>query len=100
MQRISIARAFIKNPSIILLDDCFSSIDTDTEETILKNLYHFSRNKTSLIISHRISSIKSADNIMVFKNGNLIEYGKHNELMNKKSYYRSLYFKQQSEQNK
>ena len=100
VQRISIARAFIKNPSIILLDDCFSSIDTDTEETILKNLYHFSRNKTSLIISHRISSIKSADNIMVFKNGNLIEHGKHNELMNKKSYYRSLYFKQQSEQNK
>jgi len=100
VQRISIARALIKNPSIILLDDCLSSVDTDTEETILKNLYHYSKNKTTLIISHRISSIKSADNIMIFKNGNLIEYGKHNELMNNESYYRNLYYKQQAEQNK
>ena len=100
VQRISIARALIKDPSIILFDDCLSAVDTDTEETILKNLHHYSRNKTTLIISHRISSIKSADNIMIFKNGNLIEHGKHKKLMSNKSYYRRLYYKQQAEQNK
>ena len=100
VQRISIARAFIKNPPIILLDDCLSAVDTNTEETILKNLYNYSKNKTTLIISHRISSIKSANNIMVFKNGNLIEHGDHKKLMMNKSYYSDLYKKQKAEQTK
>tara|TARA_B110000438_G_scaffold107350_1_gene105539 strand:- start:661 stop:2418 length:1758 start_codon:yes stop_codon:yes gene_type:complete len=100
VQRISIARALIKNPNIILLDDCLSAVDTDTEEIILKNLYKYSEKKTTLIVSHRISSMKSADSIIVFKNGNVIEQGGHNELMENESYYSRLYKKQQSEQNK
>lgn len=100
VQRISIARALIKNPNIILLDDCLSAVDTDTEEIILKNLYKYSEKKTTLIVSHRISSMKSADSIIVFKNGNVIEQGGHNELMKNESYYSRLYNKQQSEQNK
>ena len=100
VQRISIARALIKNPNIILLDDCLSAVDTDTEEIILKNLYKYSEKKTTLIVSHRISSMKSADSIIVFKNGNVIERGGHNELMENESYYSRLYKKQQSEQNK
>jgi ATP-binding cassette subfamily B multidrug efflux pump len=100
VQRISIARALIKNPNIILLDDCLSAVDTDTEEIILKSLYKYSEKKTTLIVSHRISSMKSADSIIVFKNGNVIEQGGHNELIENESYYSRLYNKQQSEQNK
>ena len=100
VQRISIARALIKNPKIILLDDCLSAVDTDTEGIILKKLDKYSKEKTTLIISHRISSIKSADNIIVFKNGSIIEKGGHEQLLKNKNYYSRLYKKQQSEQNK
>ena len=100
VQRISIARALIKQPKIILLDDCLSSVDTDTEEIIIKNLNKYSENKTTIIISHRISSIKSADIIMVLKNGRLIEFGGHKQLVKNKSYYNEIYKKQQAEQKK
>jgi ATP-binding cassette subfamily B protein len=100
IQRISIARALIKNPDIILLDDCLSAVDTNTEEVILKNLYKFCSLKTTVIVSHRISSIKSANNIIVFKNGYVIENGTHEELLKNKNYYNKLYLKQQSEYNK
>ena len=100
VQRISIARALIKQPKIILLDDCLSSVDTDTEEIILKNLNKYSENKTTIIISHRISSIKSADIIMVLKNGRLIEFGGHKKLVKSKGYYNEIYEKQQAEQKK
>ena len=99
IQRISIARALIKNPEIILLDDCLSSVDTDTEEVILKNLESFNKNKTTLIVSHRVSSIKSADNIIVLKDGNIIEEGTHEELIKNKTYYNKLFDYQQSKQN-
>ena len=99
IQRISIARALIKNPEIILLDDCLSSVDTDTEEVILKNLESFNKDKTTLIVSHRVSSIKSADNIIVLKDGNIIEEGTHEELIKNKTYYNKLFDYQQSKQN-
>ena len=100
VQRISIARALIKDPNIILLDDCLSAVDTDTEEIILKNLYKFCRLKTTLIISHRISSIKSANSIIVLKNGIVVEKGTHEQLLKNENYYKKLYLKQQSEHNK
>jgi len=100
VQRISIARTLIKHPKIILLDDCLSSVDTDTEEVILNNLNKYSENKTTIIISHRISSIKSADRIMVLKNGRLIEFGEHKKLVKNNGYYNEIYKKQQAEQKK
>tara|TARA_Y100001960_G_scaffold324721_1_gene405677 strand:- start:2227 stop:3729 length:1503 start_codon:yes stop_codon:yes gene_type:complete len=100
IQRISLARALINNPNIILLDDCLSSVDTNTEEKILKNLNSFCKNKTTLIISHRISSIKSADQIIVLNNGKIIENGTHNSLMKTSIYYKNLFLKQRDENNK
>ena len=97
VQRISIARALIKNPLIILLDDCLSAVDTKTEEKILKNINKFYENKTKLIISHRVTSIKSANNILVFKDGSLIEFGNHKKLLSNKGYYNDLYCKQKDE---
>ena len=97
VQRISIARALIKNPLIILLDDCLSAVDTKTEEKILKNINKFYENKTKLIISHRVTSIKSANNILVFKDGSLIEFGNHKKLLNNIGYYNDLYCKQKDE---
>ena len=77
IQRVSIARAFIKDPKILLLDDCLSAVDTDTEEEILKHLKKIAQNKTTLIVSHRISSLKHADQIIVFENGKIVQQGKH-----------------------
>ena len=100
VQRISIARALIKDPNIIFLDDCLSAVDTDTEEIILKNFNKFCRLKTTLIISHRISSLKSANSIIVLKNGSVVEKGTHEQLLKNENYYKKLYLKQQSEHNK
>ena len=97
IQRISIARALIKNSKILLLDDCLSSVDTDTEEEILKNLKNVSSNKTTIIVSHRISSLKHADKIVVFKNGEIIQQGKHSSLILTEGYYKELFEKQQTE---
>lgn len=96
-QRVSIARAIIKDPEILLLDDCLSAVDTETEETILNNLLEFCRNKTTIIVSHRISSAKNADKIIILEEGKIIQQGTHNQLLNEEGYYRELYFKQLSE---
>tara|TARA_S200000501_G_scaffold213754_1_gene200756 strand:+ start:5626 stop:7380 length:1755 start_codon:yes stop_codon:yes gene_type:complete len=97
IQRVSIARAFVKKARILLLDDCLSAVDTETEETILKNLENIAVDKTTLIVSNRISSIKNADKIIVLENGKIIEQGNHVDLVNKQGYYRNLYEKQQTE---
>jgi ATP-binding cassette subfamily B multidrug efflux pump len=96
-QRVSIARALIKKAPILLLDDCLSAVDTETEETILTNLLDYCKNKTTIIVSHRVSSAKNADQIIVVEDGKIIEQGTHNQLINKESYYKELYIKQLSE---
>ncbi len=97
IQRVSIARALIKDPQILLFDDCLSAVDTDTEEKILKNLKEFSQNKTTIIVSHRISSVKDADHIIILKQGKIIEEGKHQKLIDLKGLYFDLFNKQQNE---
>lgn len=96
-QRISIARAIIQDPKILLFDDCLSAVDTETEEEILSNLYKISKDKTTIIVSHRVSSAKSADKIIVLKDGEIYQEGTHSELVNKDGYYKELYLKQLTE---
>lgn len=96
-QRVSIARAIIKNPNILLFDDCLSAVDTETEEQILNNLLAISQNKTTIIVSHRVSSAKNADQIIILDEGKIIQQGSHNQLLNQEGYYKELYFKQLSE---
>jgi len=93
-QRVSIARAIVKHPQVLIFDDCLSAVDTRTEEEILSNLGRIMQDKTSIIISHRISTIKNADKILVIDNGEIIEQGTHNELMELKTAYFELYEKQ------
>jgi ATP-binding cassette subfamily B multidrug efflux pump len=93
-QRTSIARAIIRNPKILILDDALSSVDTYTEEEILKRLRHVMKNRTSIIISHRISTVKDADMIIVLDNGMIAERGTHTELVAKGGMYADLYEKQ------
>lgn len=96
-QRVSIARAIVKNPQMLIFDDCLSAVDTETEEHILQSLERVMKGKTSLIISHRISSIRNADKIIVLDNGSLAEEGTHEELISKNGIYASLFRKQQLE---
>ena len=96
-QRVSIARAIIKHPDILLFDDCLSAVDTETEEKILKNLVKLTKDKTTIIVSHRVSSAKNADHIIVLDDGKIIESGNHNTLINSDGYYKELYTKQLSE---
>ena len=93
-QRLSIARALIKEPQILIFDDCLSAIDTRTEEEILNNLGRLMNNKTSILIAHRVSTIKNADKILVMDGGEIIEQGTHHELMALKSTYFELFEKQ------
>ena len=93
-QRVSIARAIIKNPQILIFDDCLSAVDTETEEKILTNLEGVSKNKTTFIISHRVSSAKNADQIIILEKGEIIQQGSHNQLINEKGYYKELYEQQ------
>ena len=93
-QRVSIARAIVKQPQIIVFDDCLSAVDTKTEEEILNNLGSVMQGKTSIIIAHRISTIKNADKILVMDRGQIIEQGTHNYLMEQKGTYFELYEKQ------
>jgi ATP-binding cassette subfamily B multidrug efflux pump len=93
-QRVSIARAIVKQPQIIVFDDCLSAVDTRTEEEILNNLGSVMQGKTSIIIAHRISTIKSADKILVMDKGHIIEQGNHDYLMQQKGTYFELYEKQ------
>ncbi|WP_016990757.1 ABC transporter ATP-binding protein [Flavobacterium sp. ACAM 123] len=96
-QRVSIARAIIKNPPILLFDDCLSAVDTETEEKILNNLNEICKDKTTIIVSHRVSSAKNADKIIIIDDGKIIQQGSHNQLLNQEGYYASLYLKQLSE---
>jgi len=93
-QRCSLARALAIDPQILILDDSFSAIDTHTEEEILKNLKEYLSGKTSIIISHRISTVKDADNIIVLDEGKIAEEGKHDELIALGGIYADLYYKQ------
>ncbi|MEZ4905067.1 MAG: ABC transporter ATP-binding protein [Spirosomataceae bacterium] len=93
-QRLSIARAIARNPKILILDDCLSAVDTQTENTILTNLQSIMQNRTSVIISHRVSSAKLADFILVLDEGRVVEQGTHNSLMEKEGIYKELYDKQ------
>ena len=98
-QRISIARAIIKEPKILILDDCLSAVDTKTENIILENLKKIMLNKTSIIISHRISSVKLAKKIIVIDDGKIIETGNHKNLIDKRGYYFDLYTQQLEKEN-
>ncbi|MFY0631361.1 MAG: ABC transporter ATP-binding protein [Flavobacteriaceae bacterium] len=93
-QRVSIARSIIKDPKILVFDDCLSAVDTETEEKILGNLQEVSKNKTTFIISHRVSSAKNADKIIILDEGEIIQQGTHNQLIDKKGYYKELYEQQ------
>ena len=93
-QRVSIARALIKNPKILLLDDCLSAVDTETEEAILSSLSKIKEQKTTVIVSHRVSTVKNASKILVMDQGHIIQQGTHNELIKTEGYYKDLYEKQ------
>ena len=93
-QRISIARAIIKNPQILLFDDCLSAVDTHTEDRIIRELRQLMKGKTSIIIAHRISTVKDADQIIYLDQGKITEQGTHAELLALNGAYASLYKKQ------
>lgn len=90
-QRLSIARAVLKNPEILILDDAMSAVDANTEKNILKNLEKYRKNKTTIIIAHRISQVQNCDNIIVLENGKIVEMGNHYELMRNGKWYRDQY---------
>lgn len=96
-QRVSIARALIKKPGILIFDDCLSAVDTKTEEEILNNLGKEMKDRTSIFIAHRISTIKNSDKILVLDRGRIIESGNHEELLEKQGEYYKLFLKQQLE---
>jgi ATP-binding cassette subfamily B protein len=97
-QRVSIARALIKSPKILVFDDCLSAVDTKTEEEILGNLSKMMQNKTTILIAHRISTIKNADQILVLSEGEIKEQGTHQELLNLNGMYAEMYQNQLLEQ--
>ncbi|MCY2687897.1 ABC transporter ATP-binding protein [Salinimicrobium sp. TH3] len=96
-QRVSIARAIVHNPKILLFDDSLSAVDTETEEEILNNLFRISKDKTTIIVSHRISSVKNANKIIILEDGRIVQRGTHQQLLGTEGYYKELYLKQLSE---
>ena len=96
-QRVSIARAIIHEPQILLFDDCLSAVDTETEEEILNNLFKITRDKTTIIVSHRISSAKNAEKIIILEDGEIQQQGTHEELLAVEGYYKELFRKQLNE---
>jgi ATP-binding cassette subfamily B multidrug efflux pump len=97
-QRVAIARAIARKPAILLLDDCLSAVDTQTEEAILKGLKGVMKQCTTLIVSHRVSTVEHADEIIVLDHGKIAERGTHEELLERRGYYAELHGKQQLEQ--
>jgi ATP-binding cassette, subfamily B, multidrug efflux pump len=97
-QRTAIARAIIKEPSIVIFDDSLSAVDTKTEDAILEHLREKLAQKTAIMISHRISTVKNADTIFYLENGSIVEYGTHNELIEGEGRYTDMYRKQLLEQ--
>lgn len=95
-QRLAIARAIIKKPKILILDDSLSSVDTETEEKILSGLSNVTKNMTVIIATHRVSSAKNCDKILILENGSIIEFGSHEDLINNNGYYSTSYQKQSS----
>jgi ATP-binding cassette, subfamily B, multidrug efflux pump len=93
-QRTSIARAILADPKILILDDAFSAVDTYTEEEILKGLKDIMKNRTTILISHRVSTLKNSDRIIVLKDGMIAEEGTHEALIQKEGIYADIYFKQ------
>ena len=93
-QRLSIARAILKNSSIILLDEATSSLDSESESVIQKAIENLTKNKTTIIIAHRLSTVMNCDKILVFENGQIVEEGKHEFLINNSLIYKKLYEKQ------
>jgi ATP-binding cassette subfamily B multidrug efflux pump len=93
-QRAALARAVIRDPRILILDDSLSSVDTDTEEKILRRLSEVMRSRTTILISHRCSTVKHADQIVVLRDGGIVERGTHDELLRQGGYYCDLYQKQ------
>ena len=93
-QRTAIARAVIRNPRILVLDDALASVDTQTEDRILNHLREIMRGRTTIFISHRVSTVRNADRIAVLHDGEIVEYGTHDELIARDGYYTELYNKQ------
>jgi ABC-type multidrug transport system fused ATPase/permease subunit len=93
-QRISIARAILSDPSILILDEATASMDTATERMIQDSLDKITQGRTTIIIAHRLSTLRNADSLIVIKNGKMTESGTHSELMEKKGEYHKLYMLQ------
>ena len=93
-QRTAISRAVIRNPKILILDDALSSVDTYTEELILRELRQVMRGRTAILISHRVSTVREADEIVVLENGAIVERGSHDDLVKRGGYYAELHRKQ------
>ena len=97
-QRISIARALIKEPSLIIFDDCLSAVDVRTEKEIIANLYDYLKDRTAIIITHRIFSLFHFDKIVVLEEGEIVEQGTHDELLARNGFYTTLYARQQEQE--
>ena len=95
-QRLSIARVFYKNPLMYIFDDCLSAIDKQKSKNILINLNKKMKSKTSIIVSHKISSLEKLDDIIVLKEGEIIQKGSHTDLINTEGYYKEVFIKQSS----
>lgn len=93
-QRLAIARAVLKDPDILILDDAMSAVDANTEQNIIKNLSTSRKDKTTIIIAHRISQVQNCDNIIIIEDGKIVDSGNHDDLMNRETWYKDQYIKQ------